>query len=229
MVVQHSFFQQDDHHISLKQNLNPISTSTNTTTSETDNASFDCNICLDSACDPVVSLCGHLYCWPCIYKWLYAQTSKEHAHCPVCKANLSDSSFVPLYGHGKSHSDSQPRSSANQEIVPRRPPPTIPNHQNPPDIVQPHPNSFQNSSNLVGTTMASLVNPTIGVFGELFLTRVFRTSDPNLFSYPYRSVHPIFAGGANPRMRRQEMQLDKSLSRVLVFLICFVILCLLTF
>eukprot|EP00592_Proboscia_alata_P005065 CAMPEP_0194375024 /NCGR_PEP_ID=MMETSP0174-20130528/23479_1 /TAXON_ID=216777 /ORGANISM="Proboscia alata, Strain PI-D3" /LENGTH=722 /DNA_ID=CAMNT_0039154947 /DNA_START=111 /DNA_END=2279 /DNA_ORIENTATION=- len=31
---------------------------------------FDCNICLESVVEPVVTLCGHLYCWPCLYKWL---------------------------------------------------------------------------------------------------------------------------------------------------------------
>nr|ACJ85980.1 unknown [Medicago truncatula]AFK46167.1 unknown [Medicago truncatula] len=41
---------------------------------------FDCNICLDFANEPVVTLCGHLYCWPCIYKWLHVQ---------------SDDNFVP--------------------------------------------------------------------------------------------------------------------------------------
>jgi|TARA_B110000977_G_scaffold188631_1_gene257137 E3 ubiquitin-protein ligase RNF5 len=32
------------------------------------NSYFECNICLELASDPVVTQCGHLYCWPCIYK-----------------------------------------------------------------------------------------------------------------------------------------------------------------
>ncbi|KAM7278447.1 hypothetical protein ACFE04_005581 [Oxalis oulophora] len=224
---------------SPKQKLNPVSTSTRT--SESNKSSFDCNICLDSASDPVVTLCGHLYCWPCIYKWLYDQNiptegNKQHSNCPVCKANLSDSSFVPLYGHGKSNSD----KSKSGAVVPRRPPPSVsnqqlhaqPRQQLPPYFFhsQPHQQSFPHpyglqSSNLMGTTMASLVNPSIGIFREMFLARV---SDQSLFTYPYPTVQPILTG-SSPRLRRQEMQLDKSLSRVLIFLICFAILCLLTF
>ncbi|KAI0489282.1 hypothetical protein KFK09_029124 [Dendrobium nobile] len=64
------------------------------------NASFDCNICLDFVSDPVVTLCGHLYCWPCIYRWLHPTSSNNPRRCPVCKSPLSDSSLVPLYGRG---------------------------------------------------------------------------------------------------------------------------------
>lgn len=30
---------------------------------------FECNVCLDLAKDPVVTVCGHLYCWRCLYRW----------------------------------------------------------------------------------------------------------------------------------------------------------------
>ena len=30
--------------------------------------SFECNICLDVARDAVVSMCGHLFCWPCLHQ-----------------------------------------------------------------------------------------------------------------------------------------------------------------
>lgn len=29
---------------------------------------FDCNVCYDTAREPVVTMCGHLYCWPCLYR-----------------------------------------------------------------------------------------------------------------------------------------------------------------
>ena len=31
-------------------------------------AQFDCNICFDAARDPVVTQCGHLYCWQCLHQ-----------------------------------------------------------------------------------------------------------------------------------------------------------------
>ncbi|CAH1423615.1 unnamed protein product [Lactuca virosa] len=43
---------------------------------------FDCNIYLDTVQDPVVTLCGHLYCWPCIYKWIDL-SHKVNPLCPI--------------------------------------------------------------------------------------------------------------------------------------------------
>ena len=28
---------------------------------------YECNICLETASEPVITPCGHLFCWPCIY------------------------------------------------------------------------------------------------------------------------------------------------------------------
>ena len=29
---------------------------------------FDCNVCYETAREPVVTMCGHLYCWGCLYR-----------------------------------------------------------------------------------------------------------------------------------------------------------------
>ena len=43
-------------------------------------------ILLQLASEPVVTLCGHLYCWPCLYRWLQVQSHCRT--CPVCKAGV---------------------------------------------------------------------------------------------------------------------------------------------
>ena len=76
-------------------------------------ASFECNICLDVARDAVVSVCGHLFCWPCLHQWL--ETRPNHKICPVCKAGISKEKVIPLYGKNSDQKD--PRKKA----VPPRP------------------------------------------------------------------------------------------------------------
>ena len=69
-----------------------------------DQATFDCNICLDRARKPIVTLCGHLYCSSCIDKWLrVGNETRERPTCPVCK---QDTRLVPIYGRGASSSNS---------------------------------------------------------------------------------------------------------------------------
>ncbi|KAF2538471.1 hypothetical protein F2Q68_00018668 [Brassica cretica] len=65
-----------------------------------DDSSFDCNICLDSVQEPVVTLCGHLFCWPCIHKWLHVQSDEHQGHkqCPVCKSKVSHSTLFFIIG-----------------------------------------------------------------------------------------------------------------------------------
>ncbi|KAM3323327.1 hypothetical protein P3S67_004478 [Capsicum chacoense] len=63
---------------------------------------FDCNICLDMAKEPVLTCCGHLYCWSCFYQLPYVDsTTKE---CPVCKGEVSDANVTPVYGNGDGES-----------------------------------------------------------------------------------------------------------------------------
>ncbi|CAG9860127.1 unnamed protein product [Phyllotreta striolata] len=78
-----------------------------------DDSMFECNICLDTARDAVVSMCGHLFCWPCLHQWL--ETRPNRQVCPVCKAAISKEKVVPLYGRGSSKQE-DPR-----EKVPPRP------------------------------------------------------------------------------------------------------------
>ena len=61
---------------------------------------FECNICLDVARDAVISMCGHLFCWPCLHQWL--ETRPNRKICPVCKAGISKEKVIPLYGRGNS-------------------------------------------------------------------------------------------------------------------------------
>lgn len=60
-------------------------------------------ICLDTARDAVLSLCGHLFCWPCIHRWL--ETPPGHCTCPVCKGALSREKLVPIYGRNSPRTD----------------------------------------------------------------------------------------------------------------------------
>uniref|UniRef100_A0A7N6A481 RING-type E3 ubiquitin transferase n=1 Tax=Anabas testudineus TaxID=64144 RepID=A0A7N6A481_ANATE len=63
-----------------------------------DRATFECNICLDTARDAVISMCGHLF-------WYETRRSLQ---CPVCKAGISREKVIPLYGRGSS-SQEDPR------------------------------------------------------------------------------------------------------------------------
>ena len=84
---------------------------------------FSCNICFDAVAEPVVTRCGHLYCWPCLFRWLepgmlpeerqslgmsYVYNNNNNNNnnnsgvinrreCPVCKSECSLSSLVPVY------------------------------------------------------------------------------------------------------------------------------------
>ena len=40
-------------------------------------ALWECNICLETAKEPIITQCGHLYCWPCIHKYVRFSRQQE--------------------------------------------------------------------------------------------------------------------------------------------------------
>lgn len=211
--------------------------STNESLDESENnpsSGFDCNICLDSVHDPVVTLCGHLYCWPCIYKWIHHQKTTQNVQCPVCKSEISQKTIVPLYGRGQT---TEEKSQDVDITVPRRP--ASPRSMVPAQQV--HNRGYQQApmalamNNVGGMTMTNLINPTsptTGMLGEIVYERIFGNagnygnSHPSLFAYP-NSYN--LAGISTQRARRHAMQADRSLNRICFFLLCCVMLCLLLF
>ncbi|KAJ9073445.1 hypothetical protein DSO57_1016494 [Entomophthora muscae] len=81
---------------------------------ESSSPGFSCNICFDTASNPVLTLCGHLFCWPCLHRWLVSQY--RNPLCPVCKAGCGKDKVIPVYGRGSEEKD--PR---NSESIPDRP------------------------------------------------------------------------------------------------------------
>ncbi|ESO06677.1 hypothetical protein HELRODRAFT_188445 [Helobdella robusta] len=91
---------------SQRPSAGPSTSSGSNNSSQDNNSSntsgaFECNICLDTARDAVVSMCGHLFCWPCLHQWLETRPSRKT--CPVCKAGISKSKVIPLYGRGNTN------------------------------------------------------------------------------------------------------------------------------
>lgn len=83
---------------------------------------FECNICFELAKEPVVTCCGHLFCWPCLYQWLNVHSSYQE--CPVCKGKVNESGIVPIYGRGGSEASTKKNAEeeGNPELkVPPRP------------------------------------------------------------------------------------------------------------
>lgn len=74
---------------------------------------FECNVCLDLAKDPVVTVCGHLYCWRCLYRWASEQGANT---CPVCKAGLDVGKVIPIYCRG-----AEGPAADGKETIPDRP------------------------------------------------------------------------------------------------------------
>ncbi|KAL4312434.1 hypothetical protein GQ457_01G001520 [Hibiscus cannabinus] len=228
-------------------------------------AGFDCNICLDTVQDPVVTLCGHIYCWPCIYKWLQLQSEpaenqdQKLPQCPVCKADVSDTTLVPLYGPGFSKAS---KSKAPQLgiVIPKRPlgpdlgtprtprTPSTPQfaHQTHQPQAYTYPHSPMLSPGAGGThsyqpqvydypssPMFSPGGTTMNASDPVM--RIFREMvHTRAFGDSISNLYPYpnsynLVGSTSPRIRRHIMQADMSLNRFSFFLFCCLLICLLLF
>ncbi|MBA0767749.1 hypothetical protein Gotri_016606 [Gossypium trilobum] len=76
---------------------------------------FDCNICLDLAREPVVTCCGHLFCWSCLYRSLHKHSDAKE--CPVCKEAVTIKTLTPIYGRGKVNLE--PEEDSMEEMIRR--------------------------------------------------------------------------------------------------------------
>lgn len=161
-------------------------TSNDNNPSNVDAGDFECNICFDLAQDPIVTLCGHLFCWPCLYKWL-----RFHSHsqeCPVCKALVEEDRVVPLYGRGKNSIDPRSKSVPGVEI------PHRPAGQRPPTAPPPDRNAFaQNEVGLMGNFGPAMT----ASFGNFSFS--FGGIIPSFFSVQMHAFnsHPVFGNGAH--------------------------------
>ncbi|KAJ7529999.1 hypothetical protein O6H91_15G074400 [Diphasiastrum complanatum] len=195
-----------------------------------EDGSFDCNICLELAQDPVVTLCGHLFCWPCLHRWVKSRIG-SNKDCPVCKAIVKEDKVVPLYGRGKVGSV-DPRSKAVPGVdIPHRPSGQRPDAaRHPEQQHQPYGFTFVAGSG-IPVTAARFGNITLsagfGLFPSLFgfhLHGYDGTGTPSGFHFRIPGNHRPAASPSN-----QYQQQEVILSRILLFLGCFVIVCLIFF
>ncbi|XVE82683.1 hypothetical protein DITRI_Ditri16bG0025700 [Diplodiscus trichospermus] len=202
--------------------------------SANDAGDFECNICFELAQDPIVTLCGHLFCWPCLYRWLH-----HHSHCqecPVCKALIEEGKLVPLYGRGKNQTDPRSKSYPGMEI-PNRPsgqrPATAP--PAPPETNQ-FPNyGFGLMGGFVPMATARIGNFTMGFGGllpSLFNIQFHGFPDATVygttsgFPYGFHSVHGGHAQGF-PQPTARGQQADNVLKNLLLLIGVFVVIALL--
>ncbi|KAK6115835.1 hypothetical protein DH2020_008104 [Rehmannia glutinosa] len=180
----------------------PSPSCSSSTNNNSDAANFECNICLDLAQDPIVTLCGHLFCWPCLYKWLHIHSRSQE--CPVCKALIEEEKLVPLYGRGKNSTDPRSKSIPGMEI------PHRPTGQRPETAPPPNPNANANAFAQQGYGFMGGFGP-FGGFAPMATAR-FGPGFPYGYSNTFHGGH----AQEHPHRGNQQQQADSTLKLLLL-------------
>ena len=90
---------------SIPENQSEPSTDSNNN-ENTGNKRWHCPICKKSLKSPVVTPCGHIFCWPCISKLLQNE-DKTNNSCPICHTPVDINKIVPIYGQTNEAKDSE--------------------------------------------------------------------------------------------------------------------------
>jgi len=156
-----------------------------------EDSAFICNICLEiTHKDPVVTQCGHLYCWSCLFRWLNTQ----HTTCPVCKAGVSKENVIPLFIRG-SEQDPRTHIQSSDSSVPNRPVGRRPEPGNPVTV---------GANNLNGQFGGMSFSAGLGFF-------------PSLFGLQFQSFVPIQDLPHDRNLSQDDIE-QAYLSKVLMFL-----------
>lgn len=199
---------------------------------------FECNICFESARDPAITPCGHLYCWPCLYMWLRGH-SQAH-DCPVCKALVVEEKVIPIYGRGKNPVDPRSKPVPGVEI------PNRPAGQRP-ETAHPHPSEDANLANVLLGVMGGFMPIASATFNDFGMAAGFGGAFSPLFSVQFHGLpnqssyggstgyRNGYAGqfhnreGRPNREGRRAMQAeDENLTKILLVIFILVLLTFLT-
>jgi len=211
---------------------------------------FDCSICFEVPLeDPVVTMCGHLFCWSCLHRWM-----AQHATCPVCKSLVDRERVIPLYGRGRTREDvsdapkQQTKVARPKEAIPPRPaarrvepPPQTANGALPP--LRPGAEHLSDWNVGVGAgsfmpygTAGGISFTPFGLFPSIFGVQFTfppqpPTGAPSATSSTAARVNPGDSGayGGVPVSVQAEDATQAMVSRMLLMLGMFVIMCLLLF
>lgn len=126
---------------------------------------YDCNICFEMARDPVLTCCGHLFCWPCFSQLSYVDLNVRE--CPACRGEVTDTSIIPIYGSGSSDSTCKSELKETGFKVPPRP------RANRIDSVR-----QQLRSRRVSSPIEERIHSIVGVMGER--ARTLDTDGPHI-------------------------------------------------